>query len=60
MVIRSVHCGIAADDMERRWAVFVGDGVISDCSWGFWVAANSAGTIDDGADLLQVSWQELC
>jgi hypothetical protein len=45
-------------DTERRWSVFVGDGIIIDCSWSLSVAANSAGKIDEVADLLQVSWQD--
>jgi hypothetical protein len=57
-VIRSVPWGITPDAMERRWPVFVGDGVIIDCSWGLWVAANNAGKIDEVADLLQISWQD--
>ena len=57
-VIRSVPWGIVPDTMERRWSVFVGNGVIVDCSLGIWVATNSDEKIDEVADLLQISWQE--
>jgi hypothetical protein len=57
-VIRSVPWGITPDTMERRWSVFVSDGVTVDCSWFLWVAANSDDKIDEVADLLQVSWQD--
>jgi hypothetical protein len=49
--------GIAAD-MERRWSVFVGDGLIIDCSWSLLVAANSDEKIDEVADLLHITWQD--
>jgi hypothetical protein len=44
--------------MERRWAVFVDNGVIVDCMWFLSVAANCAEEIDKVADLLQVVWQD--
>jgi hypothetical protein len=57
-VIRSVLWGVVPDDMERRWSVFVGDGVVIDCSLGVWIAANSDYQIDEVANFLQITWQE--
>jgi len=57
-VIRSVLWGVVPDDMERHWSVFVGDGVVIDCSLGVWIAANSDDRRDEVADFLQITWQE--
>jgi hypothetical protein len=44
--------------MEHRWSVFVGAGVIIDCSWGIWIAATRDEKIDEVAEHLHITWQE--